>query len=74
MAVSSSYSQIKAVEAERHAMEIPPASGTFAPMTMLLGLKGIGPEFAASLYSKACSVILTRKQVAAHGGLAPSPR
>jgi len=66
--------QIKAVEGERDAMAIPAASGTSAPMAMLLGLKGIGPEFAAILYSEGLFRHFdNRRQVAAYAGLAPSP-
>ena len=66
--------QIKAVECERDAMAIPAAIGTPAPMAMLLGLKGIGPEFAAILYSEGLFRHFdNRRQVAAYAGLAPSP-
>lgn len=66
--------QIKAVEDERDAMAIPAAVGTPAPMAMLLGLKGIGPEFAAILYSEGLFRHFdNRRQVAAYAGLAPSP-
>lgn len=66
--------QIKAVEGERDAMAIPAAIGTHAPMAMLLGLKGIGPEFAAILYSEGLFRHFdNRRQVAAYAGLAPSP-
>jgi len=66
--------QIKAVECERDAMAIPTAINTPAPMAMLLGLKGIGPEFAATLYSEGLFRHFdNRKQVAAYAGLAPSP-
>ena len=66
--------QIKAVECERDAMAIPAAINTPAPMAMLLGLKGIGPEFAATLYSEGLFRHFdNRRQVAAYAGLAPSP-
>ncbi|MDB5578318.1 MAG: family transposase [Bradyrhizobium sp.] len=66
--------QIKAVEGERDAMAIPGEMGTPAPMTMLLGLKGIGPEFAAILHSEGLFRHFdNRRQVAAYAGLAPSP-
>ncbi len=66
--------QIKAVESERDAMAIPAAINTPAPMAMLLGLKGIGPEFAATLYSEGLFRHFdNRRQVAAYAGLAPSP-
>jgi transposase len=65
--------QIKAVEAERDAMlaTTPVISPTPA---MLLGLKGIGPEFAAVLWSEGLSRHFdNRRQVAAYAGLAPTP-
>lgn len=66
--------QIKAVECERDAMAIPAAIDTPTPMAMLLGLKGIGPEFAATLYSEGLFRHFdNRRQVAAYAGLAPSP-
>ena len=66
--------QIKAVEGERDAMAIPGEMGTPAPMAMLLGLKGIGPEFAAILHSEGLFRHFdNRRQVAAYAGLAPSP-
>jgi transposase len=66
--------QIKAVECERDAMAIPTAINTPAPMAMLLGLKGIGPEFAATLYSEGLFRHFdNRRQVPAYAGLAPSP-
>ena len=66
--------QIKAVECERDAMAIPAAINTPAPIAMLLGLKGIGPEFAATLYSEGLFRHFdNRRQVAAYAGLAPSP-
>ncbi|TIY09690.1 MAG: IS110 family transposase, partial [Mesorhizobium sp.] len=41
---------------------------------MLLNLKGIGPEFAAVLWSEGLSrPFNNRRQVAAYAGLAPSP-
>jgi transposase len=41
---------------------------------MLLGLKGIGPEFAAVLWSEGLSRKFdNRRQVAAYAGLAPTP-
>jgi transposase len=41
--------QIKAVEAERDALLAPQQVATPAPASMLLAIKGIGPEFAAVL-------------------------
>jgi hypothetical protein len=41
---------------------------------MLLDLKGIGPEFAAILWSEGlCRHFDNRRQVAAYAGLAPTP-
>lgn len=66
--------QIKAVEAERDALVIPRTAGTPAPMAMLLGIKGVGPEFAAILHSEGLFRHFdNRRQVAAYAGLAPSP-
>ena len=73
--------QIKAVEAERDAMlaAAPVGSAHFADCkqpapAMLLNLKGIGPEFAAVLWSEGLSRHFdNRRQVAAYAGLAPSP-
>ncbi len=50
-------------------MAISTAIGTSAPMAMLLGLKGIDPEFAATLYSKGLFRHSdNRRQVAAYAG------
>jgi transposase len=68
--------QIKAVEKERDALFAPVAKpeGTQAPHTMLCALKGIGPEFAAVLWSEGLYRSFTnRRQVAAYAGLAPTP-
>lgn len=66
--------QIKTVECERDALAVPAAINTPAPMAMMLGLKGIGPEFAAILYSEGLFRHFdNRRQVAAYAGLAPSP-
>jgi transposase len=65
--------QIKAVEAERDAMLAAAEAVSPAP-AMLLNLKGIGPEFAAVLWSEGLSRHYdNRRQVAAYAGLAPSP-
>jgi transposase len=66
--------QLKAVEAERDAL-LEPASGEApAPATMLAGLKGVGPEFAAVLWSEGLFRSFgNRRQVAAYAGLAPTP-
>jgi transposase len=68
--------QIKAVETERDALLDPAAKteGTPAPQAMLLAIKGIGPEFAAVLWSEGLyRSFSNRKQVAAYAGLAPTP-
>jgi transposase len=65
--------QIKTVEAERVAMLAAAEAVSPAP-AMLLDLKGIGPEFAAVLWSEGLSRHYdNRRQVAAYAGLAPSP-
>jgi transposase len=65
--------QIKAVEAARDAMLAAAPVVSPAP-AMLLNLKGIGPEFAAVLWSEGLSRHFdNRRQVAAYAGLAPSP-
>jgi transposase len=71
--------QIKAVEAARDAMlaAAPAGSAHLAEQpapAMLLALKGIGPEFAAVLWSEGLSRHYdNRRQVAAYAGLAPTP-
>ncbi|WP_095205283.1 IS110 family transposase [Mesorhizobium carmichaelinearum] len=65
--------QIKAVEAERDAMLAAAEAVSPAP-AMLLNLKGIGPEFAAVLWSEGLSRHFdNRRQLAAYAGLAPTP-
>ena len=68
--------QIKAVEAERDALFAAAKAPTLAPapVTMLLEIKGIGPEFAAILWMEAFfRSFANRRQVAAYAGLAPTP-
>jgi transposase len=72
--------QIKDVEAERDAMlAAAPVSAHYADSkqsapAMLIGLKGIGAEFAAVLWSEGLSRQFdNRRQVAAYAGLAPTP-
>lgn len=72
--------QIKAVEAERNALlaaltrvddENTPASH---PLAMLLGVKGIGAEFAAALWMECFyRTFANRRQLAAYAGLAATP-
>ncbi|MUZ76283.1 IS110 family transposase [Agrobacterium vitis] len=65
--------QIKAVEAERDAMLAAAKLDLPAPK-LLCGVKGIGPEFAAVLWTEALSRHFdNRRQVAAYAGLAPTP-
>ncbi|SFG53476.1 transposase [Novosphingobium sp. CF614] len=65
--------QIKAVESARDAMLAAMPVVSPAP-AMLLELKGIGPEFAAVLWSEGLSRRFdNRRQVAAYAGLAPPP-
>ena len=68
--------QIKAVETERDALLDPVAKteGTPAPQVMLLAIKGVGPEFAAVLWSEGLFRHFdNRRQVASYAGLAPTP-
>jgi transposase len=68
--------QIKAVEAERDAVlaQAQASPGVPAPAALLLALKGIGPEAAATLWSEGLfRTFNNRKQVAAYAGLAPTP-
>ena len=68
--------QIKAVETERDALLAATAKTEQprAPQAMLLDLNGIGPEFAAVLWSEGLfRSFANRKQVAAYAGLAPTP-
>ena len=65
--------QIKAVEAQRDAL-MDTRANAFAPVALLMGLKGIGPEFASVL---TCEGLFrrfdNRRQFAAYAGLAASP-
>ena len=68
--------QIKAIEAERDALLTPATEteGMPAPQAMLIDLRGIGAEFAAVVWSEGlCRSFANRRQVAAYGGLAPTP-
>jgi transposase len=68
------FDQIKAVEAERDALLSDEAQGAMTPAAaMLLGIKGIGPECAAILWSEGLfRRFNNRRQVAAYAGLAPT--
>jgi transposase len=68
--------QIRTVEMERDALVCPTREGTQVPIEveMLVGLRGIGPEFANVLYSEGLfRHFANRRQVAAYSGLAPTP-
>jgi len=66
--------QLKAVEAERDALLAQEQVHANAPAGMLLKLKGIGPEFAAILWSEGLFRHYdNRRQLAAYAGLAPTP-
>ncbi|MBO9378862.1 IS110 family transposase [Sphingomonas histidinilytica] len=65
--------QIAEIEKARDAMLAAAEASSPAP-AMLLNLKGIGPEFAAVLWSEGLSRHFdNRRQVAAYAGLAPTP-
>ena len=64
--------QIKAIEGERDALIATDTAA--APAAMLMKLKGVGPEFAAVLWSECLFRRFdNRRQVAAYAGLAPTP-
>jgi transposase len=66
--------QIKQVEVERNALFAAQQAATLAPAMMLLDIKGVGPEFAAILWSEGLFRHFdNRRQVAAYAGLAPTP-
>jgi transposase len=66
--------QIKAVEVERDALLAVEETAAPAPAAMLLDIKGVGPEFAAILWSEGLFRHFdNRRQVAAYAGLAPTP-
>src|SRR6202040_2538305 len=66
--------QIKAVEAERDVLLAVQQGAAPAPAAMLLNIKGIGPEFAAILWSEGLFRHFdNRRQVASYAGLAPTP-
>lgn len=69
--------QIVAVEGERDALlavQKNVAAQTPAPATMLLNIKGVGPEFAAVLWGEGFFRHFdNRRQVASYAGLAPTP-
>lgn len=66
--------QIKAVEAERNAMLAAMETQPSHPLAMLLGVKGIGVEFAATLWLECFyRTFANRRQLAAYAGLAATP-
>ena len=66
--------QIKAVEAERNTMLAKTNEANPAPATMLMGFKGIGAEFAMTLWSEGLFRHFdNRRQVGAYAGFAPTP-
>jgi transposase len=66
--------QIKAVEIECDALLAAQQVAALAPVAMLLDIKGIGPEFAAVLWSEGLFRHFdNRRQVASYAGLAPTP-
>ncbi len=66
--------QIKAVEAERDALIVQETPATPKEATALLGIRGIGPEFATILYTEGLFRHFdNRRQIASYAGLAPSP-
>jgi transposase len=67
---------IKAVEAERRALlaDAAGAPAPPAPPALLLGLRGIGPDFAANLWAEGLyRHFANRRQLAAYAGLTPTP-
>jgi transposase len=69
--------QLKSVETERDDVLVatsPEAAGEPRPAGLLRALKGIGPEFAAILWSEGLfRSFANRRQVAAYAGLAQTP-
>jgi transposase len=66
--------QIDAVEQQRDALIASMSADPVEPVSVLLGLKGIGPELGARLWLEALfRRFANRRQVAAYAGLAPSP-
>lgn len=66
--------QIRAIVAERDGLLEARVGQPPAPPAMLLNLKGIGPDFAANLWNEGlCRSFANRRQVAAYGGLTPTP-
>ena len=72
--IALATAQLAAVERARDALVRTRAEEPNNPAGLLLKLKGIGPEFASLLWLEALfRSFVNRRQVAAYGGLAPSP-
>jgi transposase len=67
--------QMNTIAAERDTLLVPAEEKAVpTPAKMLLGLKGIGPDFASVLWQEALFRHFdNRRQVAAYAGLAPTP-
>jgi transposase len=66
--------QIKTVEDERDLLLATEVTSAPTPAAILLNIRGIGPEFAAVLWSEGLFRHFdNRRQVAAYAGLAPTP-
>ena len=66
--------QLKAVEAGRNALLEPTNDAAPGAVQALTGLRGVGPEFTAILWSECLfRPFSNRRQVAAYAGLAPTP-
>jgi transposase len=66
--------QIKAVETERDALLAAQQIAAPSSAAMLLAIKGIGPDFAAVLWSEGLFRHFdNRRQIASYAGLAPTP-
>jgi transposase len=66
--------QIKQVESERDALVAAAPEEADSPATLLLQLKGIGPESATLLWLEGLfRTFANRRQLAAYAGLAPTP-
>ena len=68
------HEQLNAVEAERDDLLEPANDAAPVTVQVLAGLRGIGPEFTAMLWSECLfRSFRNRRQVAAYAGLAPTP-
>src|SRR5258708_5756081 len=66
--------QIKVVETERDALLSPQQIASPPSAALLLAIKGIGPDFAAILWSEGLFRHFdNRRQIASYAGLAPTP-